>query len=182
MRKRSKPEITKNNDDAKNKGDRKSLAPLFKFFAKFILIIALYYGFVLLTNDSVFQVYLSVTAQISSFLLNILGQNTATSGNVIFSDSTSLLLLFGCEGTDPIIIFIAGMFAAPIPFKKKAPAMAMGVAFLYALNFLRIVILYFLQKSYGEYFELFHVVILPVIYILLTLICLGLCLKLAAKK
>lgn len=160
----------------------KPLIPLLKFLGKFILVIALYYTFVLIANESLFNTYLNITAEISSLLLNILGQHTTTSASMISSQTTVVMLSFGCEGTEPIIIFLAGIIAIPIKFNFKLIPALIGIVSLYILNFIRIVVLFFIQKNQPDLFESFHSIIFPIFFILLSLICLGLCLQWALKK
>jgi exosortase/archaeosortase family protein len=168
--------------ERKEKGSIKSLTPLLIFLGKFALVIAGYYTFVLLTNENIFKYYLMTTAYISSFMLNILGQHTSVNETVITSATVNLQLLFGCEGTDPIIIFFAGMVAVPISIKRKwLPALA-GITSLYTLNFIRIAGLFFVKKNISLEFELYHTVIFPLIFILFAMIGLGLCIKWAAKR
>ena len=168
-----------NNKKAKEK---KSLLPLIKFFGIFIGIIAAYYIFVAVANESFFNSYLNFTANIASLIMNIFGQETTVQGTLIGSKTTVMLLSFGCEGTEPIVIFLAGMIAFPIVFKQKWIQIIVGVLGLYVLNFLRIIALYFVQMNNPKQFETYHTIIFPILFILFALICLGLCIKWASKK
>ncbi len=162
--------------------EKKSLKPVLRFLGIFLGIIALFYLIVAVSDDKYFETYLTITAHIGSFFINIFGGNTSAAGPVISSYDTSMVLSFGCEGTEPIVILLAGLFAIPISLKKKWLPMIVSSVFLYLLNFLRIVILFYIQKYNTAEFDVYHTVYFPIIFILLSVVLLGVSIKWSAKR
>lgn len=172
--------MTKKNVQPKE--SKKSLKPLFKFLGIFIGIIAGYYILLSIIDNKIFDLYLNITAHLSSFLINIFGENTTVNGAIISSDTVSTAISFGCEGTEPIIIILAGVMAVPIPFKKKWLPLLISIISIYFLNLIRIAALYFIQKNFTPNFEVFHTVYFPILFILFSIIFTSFSISWASKK
>jgi len=154
----------------KNKKPQSKIILSAKFFVIFITVIALYYIFIAIIGDNYFNLYLNLTAKLSSLLLIFLGMNTDTNGSLIYSADTSVLISYGCEGTESIIIFLAGLIAIPLPFRNKILPGIITVFLLYFLNLLRIVALFLIQKNYPNQFDNFHIIYFPILFILFALV------------
>ncbi len=165
-----------------SKVEKKSLLPIVKFLSIFIGIIGAYYILLAVTDDVFFQSYLNFTANLSDILINIFGENSVASNGIISSNSVSMVLAFGCEGTEPIIIVIAGLLAIPIAFRKKWLPGLLSIVSLYLLNIIRIALLYFIQKSYPAVFDAYHTVYFPILFILISLLLMAGSVKWATKK
>lgn len=96
-------------------------------------------------------------AAISSGLLNLLGQGTTADGLTISSDAYSLLIKRGCDAITATVILIATILVFPASWPKKWKGIAFGVLFLFALNVVRIVSLYFVGVHAPEHFEFMHI-------------------------
>ena len=154
--------------------------PLIKFFGIFILVIAIYYLAVGLFNN-MFDGYINFTAWISAKFFNVFGIAAKSQTNVIVTPRSIMSLSFGCEGTEPIIIFLAGVLAFPIGIKPKLYGLASGILTLYVLNIIRILGLYFVTIKIPDSFETFHVVIFPIIFIVLSILTFILWMKISIK-
>ncbi len=154
----------------KHKQNLKKTKILIKFIVIFISVIASYYFFISIVKDSIFSFYLNFTAKLSSIILNFFQLNTTTEGSLIYSTDTSVLISFGCEGTEPIIIFLAGLIAIPLPWKNKILPGTITIFLLYFLNLIRIVALFLIQKNYPNQFDSFHIIYFPILFILFSLI------------
>ncbi|HRP03184.1 MAG TPA: exosortase/archaeosortase family protein [Candidatus Kapabacteria bacterium] len=166
----------------KEKTQKKSFVPIIKFLSIFIGIISAYYIILAISDDSIFQSYLNFTANIGSIIINIVGEKTSAESGIISSDSVSMVLAFGCEGTEPIIILIAGLLAIPIPNKKLWLPGLISIISLYFLNIIRIAVLYFIQKGNPSIFDSYHTVYFPILFILISLIMMAGSIKWASKK
>lgn len=173
------PKITDNGDEKKKK---KNIKPLIIFFSVFIILIGLYYLSVTVIDKSIFDFYIHSTANVSAFLLNILGENAKAIGKIISTPQFSMALSFGCEGSEPIVLFLSALIAFPIGIKYKIPGFLIGGAFLYFLNQIRIVGLYYIGIHHEDLFETFHVEIFPIFFIVLAIIFWGIWIKWALKK
>lgn len=164
------------------KKEKKSLIPIIKFLSIFIGIIGAYYILLALTDENFFQSYLNFTANLSSIFLNILGESSIAENGIISSNNVSMVLSFGCEGTEPIIILLAGLLAVPISFKNKWIPGLISIVSLYILNLVRIVALYFIQKGSPEIFDAYHTVYFPILFILISLLLMAGSVRWATKK
>ena len=106
---------------------------------------------------------LEVYAAISSGVLNIIGQGTNATGDVISSSNFSIAIKKGCDAIAPMALYIVAVLAFPIPFKYKWPGVLLGIIALFALNILRIV--------YARgFFDFAHIQFWQVIFIILTVL------------
>lgn len=154
----------------KPKSKFKKYLPLIKFFGIYLGVIIFYYIVLLGFGESIFGWYINATASLSGGLINIFGGEVTVDGIRIISESFVIFLSFGCEGSEAIMIFIAGVAAFPATLKQKILGFSVGGLFLYFMNLFRIVFLYFIgQNSIGS-FDAFHNEILPIAFIVFSLI------------
>ena len=161
----------------------KSNKIVLKFVGYFGLFIASYY---ILINigwlDGFLDFYKQSTAVISSGILNILGSNTYTDASKILTTGFSLEIGTGCEGTEPIAIFLSALFAFPMKFKFKLPGIISGILVLYILNQIRIVILFYVGISAPNTLRTLHDEVFPIIFIFIAIILWGIWLGWSVKK
>lgn len=151
---------------------------LFFFLGIFVSVIVIYYLLLSYLPAHAIESYINFTAYIAGFFIDILSSTKViTEGNIIRNSSFVMQIGIGCEGTEPIILFIAGIAALPIQIKYKYKALIIGSMLLYVLNILRMILLFFIGSVFTEHFELFHSIIFPIIFILLALITWGFALK-----
>ncbi len=162
--------------------NKKSIIPIIKFLSIFVGIISIYYIIIAFIDNNIFQTYLDITAYLGSFILNIFGEATNANNGVISSANVSMVLAFGCEGTEPIIILIAGIVAVPLSFIKKIIPGLLSIFLLYFLNLLRIVALYYIQKNYSNLFDTYHTIYFPIIFILISLLLMAWSIRWASKR
>jgi exosortase/archaeosortase family protein len=160
----------------------KKFMPLIKFFGIFIGVIALYYIVLITFNESIFNWYIQLTANLSGALINLLGGEVVVEGIRIISDTFVIFLSFGCEGSEAIMIFLAGVLAFPAALKKKLIGLVAGGLFLYFMNLFRIVILFYIGRFKIGSFDAFHNEILPIFFIIFSLLIWGIWIKWATKE
>lgn len=141
-----------------------------KFLVGFIVLTAVFYGIVAITRDNIFMGYVNATAYIASMFLKIFGVHSNSGNGIITDGSFALYLAFGCEGSEPIMIFAAATLAFPAKWKDKLTGLVAGVLILYVLNLVRILALFFIGKHFPDSFRSFHGEIFPVIFIFLAII------------
>ena len=61
-----------------------------------------------------------------------------------------------CEGMGGILLIISAVCAVNIPIKDKIRGLLYGVSFMYSINILRIVCLYYVMRYYGRAFSFAH--------------------------
>lgn len=159
----------------------KKYMPLIKFFGIFIGVIVFYYVALIGFGESIFTSYINLTAKLSGILINVFGGNVTVDGIRIISDNFVIFLSFGCEGSEAIMIFIAGVAAFPATIKQKLIGFFGGGLFLYFMNLFRIVLLYFIGKTNVGVFDSFHNEILPVLFIIFSLVVWAIWIKWTSK-
>lgn len=133
---------------------------------------ALYYLVALLpwTDGSLFPAYLEGNAKVSNAILHWFGQASVVTGSTIRSPQFSITIKRGCDALEPSWLFCAAVVAFPAPWHRRLPGMAVGVVAILALNFVRIVSLYFLGIHLPAFFETMHLEVWPVLFILAALL------------
>lgn len=134
-------------------------SPVLKFLLGFAACMILFY---IIYLSPVFVEYigrplLGVQAQVSSFLLNLLGQGTTATGDVISGNGYSISIKNGCDGLETLAIMLSGIVVFPIAFRLKWPGLLWGAVALMVLNFFRIVGLYLVGKNFSQQvFDVLH--------------------------
>lgn len=143
---------------------------LIQFLLIFIGIIALYYTAIGLTSGSLLDSYIKLTAFLSAKFLAVFVKGTYSELSNIIAPRFTLVLSFGCEGSEALVIFLAGVLAFPSSLKNKLYGLLIGLPLLFLLNVFRIMGLYYVGINLSSSFDLFHTIIFPVIFILISVI------------
>jgi exosortase family protein XrtM len=85
--------------------------------------------------------------------------------NRISSTRVRLNILPGCEGTELFILLLAGIAAFPAPWQAKLRGIAVGLPLAFALNQLRVVVLYAVVRDHMTAFELVHGYLAPTAFV-----------------
>jgi len=143
-----------------------------RFGLTFGVLTALYYVAALLpwTDHTLFPAYLESNARISNAILHWFGQASVVTGTTIRSPQFSITIKRGCDALEPSWLFCAAVLAFPAPWRRRLPGLAIGVAAILTLNFVRIVSLYFLGIHLPVIFETMHLEIWPMLFILAALL------------
>ncbi|MBM2813626.1 MAG: xrtH [Ignavibacteria bacterium] len=154
---------------------------------KFILIfgglLAIYYvGFATKFLLFILEPYRLLTARIAGYYLNSFNSNIITKGDLIILDDFSIKVGYGCEGSEPIALLLSAVLAFPVKFKLKIPALLFGTLFIYCLNIVRIIVLFYLSKSDPAAADSYHNDILPLILTLFAILFFILWVRWALKK
>ncbi len=87
-------------------------------------------------------------------------------GPRLISPKVRLSVLNGCEGTESILLFAAAVLAFPAPWRKKPAGLLLGLVWVFLLNQVRIVSLFFILRHRPQWFEAMHGTIAPIFIIL----------------
>jgi len=142
------------------------------FLLKYLVVIISYYLILLIPNNYILEQYLNSTAFFSSSIISLFTTGVKNVGDIIMSNTFSVQISFGCEGTEPMILFIAGVLAFDASCKKKVVGITLGIFLLYLLNLIRIVILFFVGSSDIELFIALHDIYLQLILIIISILML----------
>ena len=151
----------------------RSRSPLLKFVGFFLLFMTLFY---LVYTQEWFQegplsFIMNIDAKISSFLLNIFGMGTTAVGDTVSSNKFSVDIESGCDGIEAIAIFTGAVAAYPKPTQFKYKGILVGILFLLLMNIIRIVTLFVTGVHFPKLFDMMHVEVWQVIFIILAIVC-----------
>ncbi|MHC5111692.1 MAG: hypothetical protein ACYTHJ_17645 [Planctomycetota bacterium] len=143
-----------------------------KFLAIFLVLIGLYYVATQTSAMSTrfFPWYLELNTQLSAVLLNVMGHDDVTAKGQSLIGQFRMQIARGCDGVDPSALFVAAVLASPVAFRRKVPAVVIGVLLLLALNVIRIVTLYFTGLYLPSMFDIAHLDVWQAAFIILALL------------
>jgi exosortase family protein XrtM len=126
----------------------------------FLLILAaLNYGYYLLAGTAVESFILTImTAKPPAIIINILtpSERVYVEGTQLMSQAVAFSVVSGCEGMGGILLIISAVCAANVPILAKLKGLLSGVAFIYLVNILRIVGLYYVMRYCFSVFNFAH--------------------------
>jgi exosortase/archaeosortase family protein len=111
-----------------------------------------------------------LTVRPSAALLDALhpGLPVSADGPRIVAPGGGLNVLGGCEGTDVALLLGSALLVAPIGWRDRCLGLVLGLAGVFALNQLRIVVLFLAHRGQLPGFELLHGTLLPLGMVLLA--------------
>lgn len=146
--------------------------PILRFVGVFALAIGMFFA-VMATSTMrhrVFPAYLRANAVGSAAVLRVFGRDARAEGNAVVAPGCSLQIEKGCDAVDPTALLLAAMLAFPAPLRSKLGGMVLGTLALAAINFARIVLLFYVQLYWPDWFHVMHVDVFQVAFIALALI------------
>ncbi len=131
---------------------------------------ALFYGvFLLPVSLRLWATFLEANAWAANGILHAIGQHSTLSGTIISSPQFSMAISRGCEASGPTWLFCAAVLAYPAGLKSRLLGVVVSLVFFQALNLVRIVSLYFIGSYAPSYFNLAHLEVWPMVFILAVL-------------
>mgnify|MGYP002622546455 CR=1 FL=1 len=86
----------------------------------------------------------------------------------LHSKSANLQIVRGCDGSGVLFLLVAAVLAFNAHFKKKVIGLLIGIAFVYVINTIRIIFIYYIVSNHNDLFVEFHSLIAPSIIVILT--------------
>ncbi len=127
---------------------------LFAFFIGVWLI-----AYPLIVQEKILDMFLKLTATLTGVLLNLLGAGVEVSGTSVSSPAFSLRIGHECTALVPMVILSAAVLAYPSRTREKLQGLGIGLPVLLALNFVRVVTLYYVGVFIPGFFETAHFVV-----------------------
>lgn len=141
---------------------RPTLAFLGKFLTIYLIGNILYGVFIASCGNTPDPVTTATTMQ-TSWLLNLLGQNTDTAVSSptprvsLRNDKDVIINVYeGCNGINVMIIFVAFLFAFGGSWRRLLWFLPVGIAIIHLVNLARITLLYFTALNRPAEFYYFH--------------------------
>jgi len=137
-------------------GYRREIRFVLIFVTVYTIAQSLYFFSRPLNIPTAFQ---ELNARVSVLMVNLLHpqEEAIANGITISSGGFSLQISWGCEGIEGMFLIIAALTAFTMRRRDKYVGMVTGIVFLYVLNIIRIVILYFTVKYHPALFDIMHI-------------------------
>ncbi len=117
-------------------------------------------------NDHVVVPFTSIIARVSGSLLRLLGERVDVSGTVISSERFSVNIENGCNGLETALLLAAAVLAFPAGWGWRAAGFFGGFAVIEAINFVRVVTLFWIGAHHPAWFGSAHTVVWQTIVVL----------------
>lgn len=148
--------------------ERRDLRFLLTFLTLFFV---LQYGYFLARDTVIERIAIdALTVRPSAAAINLISpqEQAAARGNAIVSPYLQLSVRNGCEGIESILLLVAAIAAFRARWQWRLLGITVGVGFVYLLNQVRIVALYYAFQYDRSLFAAIHGYIGPAIIVLLA--------------
>jgi exosortase H (IPTLxxWG-CTERM-specific) len=137
--------------------NRRSLS----FLARFVGLLILFYFLVAWRpiNDAVIVPFTAAIASVSGGILNVLGERVTVAGTEIRAPGFAVNIENGCNGIETVLLFGAAVLAFPASARRRALGFVVGFFAIQALNFVRVVSLFWIGSHHPALFSSSHTVI-----------------------
>jgi exosortase H (IPTLxxWG-CTERM-specific) len=131
------------------------------FLARFVGLLVAFYLLVAWNpvNDAVVVPFSAAIARVSGVLLNGMGEHVSVAGTAIRSDRFAVEIENGCNGVEAALLFVSAVLAFPAPWPRRLAGLAAGFLAIQALNFLRVVSLFWIGAHRPALFSSSHTVV-----------------------
>lgn len=149
-------------------------------FGLLALLSEVVYYAVALESD-LFRAYLNGLARVSRWILGALGEEVRVRQAVLSGELFSVEIARGCDAYRICALLSAAIIAFPARLSTKLWGLGLGLLWLNALNFVRIVSLYYIGGLWHEHFKHAHEIYFPVFLICMTVVAWVLWVRRAAR-
>jgi exosortase H (IPTLxxWG-CTERM-specific) len=131
------------------------------FLARFVGLLVAFYLLVAWNpvNDAVVVPFTAAIARASGVLLNAMGEHVSVAGTAIRSDRFAVEIENGCNGVEAALLFVSAVLAFPAPWPRRLAGLAAGFLAIQALNFIRVVSLFWIGAHRPALFSSSHTVV-----------------------
>ncbi len=145
--------------------------PVFRFVAGFAVLVGSFavFFFAYYTQTDSFEDYLRLNADVSAWLIRLMGDDARSSGFTVVSSRASVQIRHGCDAIFPSALFVGAVLASPLRFTAKIPGIFLGTVVLLSINLVRIVSLYYTRIYYPKAFHIMHIDVWQPAFIFLAL-------------
>jgi len=111
-------------------------------------------------------------AHASVFLMRLFDSRVIAQGDTIVDalQGGGIQIVAGCNGVEAVLILVSAVLAFPAPWKHRAAGIAIGFVAIQALNLVRIISLYYLQRWNQAWFDWFHLYLWQALIVLDALV------------
>lgn len=131
-----------------------------RFILLFIACLAVLFTIELLqpVQEHVIVPFTSGLAHVSVALMRLFDTTVIAQGDEIVDalQGGGIKIVAGCNGVEAVLILASAVLAFPAPWRHKFAGIVLGFVAIQALNLVRIVSLYYLQRWSVVWFDWFH--------------------------
>jgi exosortase H (IPTLxxWG-CTERM-specific) len=147
---------------------------MLRFILLFLIYLAILFPLELVppVDRYVIMPFTDAIASVSAWIVGLFDAHAIAVGNALESTTTgfALLIVRGCNGVEAVIILVSAMLAFPAPWKNRLAGIALGFVAIQALNFVRIISLFYLGQWNRTWFDWFHLYLWQALIILDALV------------
>jgi exosortase H (IPTLxxWG-CTERM-specific) len=116
--------------------------------------------------------FTSSLAHVSVWLMHLFDARVVAQGDAIVDalNGGGIQIVAGCNGVEAVLILVSAVLAFPSPWKHKIVGIGLGFVAIQALNLVRIISLYYLQRWNHVWFEWFHLYLWQALIVLDALV------------
>jgi len=166
--------------DSPSAGDTPGLSPR-RFVGKgrviratfvFIVLLGLFYAFFHSPSSETpgWRPYLRVHARIVTEILNFLGSDVHLDDTTVIGPGFAMEIVRGCDAIEPVAIYAAAVIASPVRIMARVLGVLVGSVVLVFINWVRLVMLYFVGVHWRSVFDILHESIWQAIFIGLAIV------------
>lgn len=136
-----------------------------------VLFVAMNRTFAQFWSDTLMHWVIDVgTVRPAAWIAATLESNPAivADGTHLRSPDGTINVLYGCEGTDVLMVLAAALLVAPIPWQRRLLGLIVGAAFIFVLNQARVLALFYAFRRHLTWFGDLHGLVAPLIVIAAT--------------
>ncbi len=125
-----------------------------------------------ISQSSFMHGYLNIYAKVSAAILSVLEDDVTASGRLVDSPRFSMSIAIGCDAIQASAFFVFAVLAAPLSgsIVSRVPYVVIGLLFLWFLNLVRIISLFFTGVYFPDAFEVMHIEVWQAVFIFVPLI------------
>ncbi len=107
------------------------------------------------------------TVGVAVVLINALtpAVHAVGAGTAVHAPGGGLHIVNGCEGTETWFLLCAAFAAASLSWRARAVGLVLGTVLVFAVNQVRILALFYANRSDQELFNLLHAIVGPIVVI-----------------
>ena len=142
--------------------------PLGRLFGFGVIFGAMYFGLASFWSDGLSHWIIDIaTVEPAAWFGRLLtgNQEIVASGAHLRAPDGSLTVLFGCEGTDVLMLLVAALLVAPGSWIKRISGLIAGAALVFVVNQARVLALFFAFRLHPSWFGAIHGLIGPTIVV-----------------
>jgi exosortase H (IPTLxxWG-CTERM-specific) len=116
--------------------------------------------------------FTSSLAHVSVWLMRLFDNHVIAQNDSIIDalSGGGIQIVAGCNGVEAVLILVSAVLAFPAPWKHKLAGIGLGFVAIQALNLVRIISLYYLQRWNHVWFDWFHLYLWQALIILDALV------------